>query len=594
MAQVFPFTATHVRDLFDRAGSRNGCLGRAAGLVVLVLSAGMAAKYMTILDAYVQNDYFWTHFNASGAQTFVADVFNRQLWNTTTPHDLGLFTIDASNEKDYSQSYTTVSVFNTDARRIAVEQLMDLRLAIAGLRSQTVAHSANTITCYCWIDFDQVWETAHTAERQARCRAKYAANGVVYMESMLRNTDWTAWYTSWGPLFENAYGSAILESAGGAAWLNRTTLALNMFTIPAEIEFWNQHNVTQYILPWHNHHDGSFDNSIVVRNALQTFSIPLNHVVYNLRANSWTSVVASFCVFNDFYYAYDSSASLVRNASNSFTLLDPSMSPEVWTGGYPSTNCSILLHSYIGSFSAIDLMYVFPPTSLVTAVNIVRKTLLEGHQTASQLMQMYLESILSTTFTMAPREWNGDNMTYYGGNPLCFSGLPRSYVQQSFGYDDACSEPHPPMTLVSSTTNIMLAIFLQAKTTTFAATTQSFLTQVSDICGLNQDNSTIASCNVALVSAYTAFQAWSTASVPSIPTSLVSDILPLNISLMQYVSQNDLYSVLRKPLLDTTDPNWSFYGWLHLLDWLQGTREVVSFEGDANTFVLVSKQYEPD
>ncbi|KAF0696424.1 Aste57867_12842 [Aphanomyces stellatus] len=261
-------------------------------MTIVTLSAGMIAKYMTILHLYVQNDYFWTHFNALGAQAFVADVFNRQLRNTTAPHDLGLFTIDASSEKDYPQSHTTVTVFNTDARRIAVEQLMDLRLAVAGLR-----------------------------------RPKQRMP-------------------------------------------SRATVGLTL-----------------------------------------------------------------------------------------------------------------------------------------------------------------------------------------------------------------------------TTTNILLA---KAKTTTFAATTQSFLTQVSDICGLNQDNSTIASCNVALVSAYTAFQAWPSASVPSIPTSLVSDILPLNISLMQYVSQNDLYSVLYKPLLDTKDPNWSFYGWLHLLDWLQGTREVVSFEGDANTFVLVSKQYEPD
>ncbi|KAF0713682.1 hypothetical protein As57867_004238, partial [Aphanomyces stellatus] len=42
-----------------------------------------------------------------------------------------------------------------------------------------------------------------------------------------------------------------------------------------------------------------------------------------------------------------------------------------------------------------------------------------------------------------------------------------------------------------------------------------------------------------------------------------------------------------------SDVNWSFFGWLALFDWIQGTREVIRFEGDVTTLVLISEASAP-
>ncbi|KDO16484.1 hypothetical protein SPRG_17993, partial [Saprolegnia parasitica CBS 223.65] len=49
------------------------------------------------------------------------------------------------------------------------------------------------------------------------------------------------------------------------------------------------------------------------------------------------------------------------------------------------------------------------------------------------------------------------------------------------------------------------------------------------------------------------------------------------------------YTLLIQPLLEA---EFAFYGWALLLDWVYGRREVVSFEGDDLTLVLISDAYD--
>ncbi|KAF0682432.1 Aste57867_25445 [Aphanomyces stellatus] len=565
--------------------SRREWLHRLGGLTSVVISSAMTVKYMTILHAYVQNDYFWTNFNASGAQTFVADVFNSQLWNTTSgPRDLPLFSIDAASEKDYSKSQTLYTIQATDTRRIVMEQLNNLPVVIAGLRSQTTRQSARSLTCYCWLDFDRAWDVAHTAARQARCHARYINNGAVFMESMLRNTEWTAWNDLWGLKFQVAYGSALQESAGGMLWLNRTTTARSNVDIATEIEYWIARNVTQYVIPWQNRFVGGFDNSILVQTAIMSYAIPVNHV-QSRSISYWTSGNAAFGVWNDLLYAVEVNASLVRNASNSFTLLGDAWNPEMWNGGYPDTPWSILFHDVIGPFASVDLMYNLPPPSLVNLYTLVNSAFLRQLQSSDQLNQLYEKVSSTTTFDMVPPSWIQGNVLYYGGNPLCYTEDAQTYVQESFGFDDACTVPFLPLTLFSQTRSIILALLLQSLNASVADMS------VDAICALNQNS--VSSCRSSLQDANVLLDSWratSNLSLLSPWTELATnDVVRLNISLMQYATVNLMPIVMLQPILD--DSNWSFYGWLQLIDWLEGTREVIAFEGDANILVLMSYRY---
>ncbi|KAF0686976.1 Aste57867_21268 [Aphanomyces stellatus] len=570
--------------------SRRDWLLRGAGLTSVAISTAMTAKYMTILHAFVQNDYFWTDFNASGAQTFVSDVFNNQLWNTTNgPRDLKLFSIDVATEKDYSLSQTPFTIHATDTRRIIMEQFNDISITIAGIRVQPASELVYMFTCYCWLDFDHEWEVAHTAARQARCLARYANNGAVYLEATLRNTDWANFQKVIGSQFQVAYGNTLQESPSGVAWLNQTTTALSTYSIQDEIQYWIQHNVTQFTTPWQNGDIGGFDNAFVVRTALMSFSVPLNYVSYR-STGAWTSHIASGGVWNDLGYAVFVNASLVRNASNSFAKLGPPKDRESYTGGYPDTPWIILFHDKFGPLSSVDLLYTFPPPSLLDLYNSMHEAFLGAIQTNDQLNQVYHALTTTTAFDMVPPNWNGINVTYFGGNPFCYSGKALSYVQQSFGYDDTCSDPYPPLTLNSGMKNIVLALWLQANLSTTAIDSH-----LDGVCALNQV--AIQLCTTTLKggrSILAAFQ--TTIGIPNIAPAIATvttDVIAMNISLVQYASWNSIPTLLQQPLLSEVDVDWSFYGWLHILDWLEGTREVVAFEGDVSTFVLISKQNGP-
>ncbi|KAF0720746.1 Aste57867_88 [Aphanomyces stellatus] len=554
---------------------------RVLGLVFVATSGAMTAVYLTILDAFVQNDYFWTDFNASGTQTFVSDVFNTQLWNTSTPATLPLFTRDVASEKDYSQPQAFISVQATDARRIAVEVLRSIPAAIAGLRSQSTAQTTRSLTHYCWLDFNHQWEVAHTAARQARCRANYTANGVMYLESMLRNTDWMAWYAMWGAQFQVTYGSAIDESAGGNAWLSQTTTAMASFSIDMEVAYWTANGVTEFELSWHNRHVGGFDNVMVVHNALQSYAMPLHHVQY-ARRSGWTSVIASMGVYNDFHFASVRDVSLVRNASNSFVMKNP----RLFSRNAETLWCELLAQE-LGPAYAIDILYVEPPALAVAIYSQFVRLWKQGIQSRPLLNERYRSFVAlpAVALDMVPPAFvQNTTVQYYGGNPLCYQGIPQSYVQQPFGFDDTCSQPFQPFAITPSPINLIMALSLQLGASGIAPTIQS----VGSICALAQTQA----CHAVLSGAISLWNDWSSPALAA-PT-LMDDLVALQIKFMQYASVNDTPTILFQPILDGGDPHWSFYGWLHIVEWLQGAREVVSFQGDSSTWVLMSKPYVQD
>ncbi|KAF0715651.1 Aste57867_3278 [Aphanomyces stellatus] len=583
MTVVVPFV--HDDNELSPTRRRRRWIDCAAGLAFLATTTAMTIYYMTCLTPWIQNDYFWTSFNATGAQTFVADVYNSQLWNMTSrDHPLGLFTVDAASTKDYSHPDTVITIPASAARRIVVEQLNILSVAVAGLRSQSTVHTVNAVTSYCWVDFDQAWEVAHTAARQERCYGRYSHNGNVYMEAMLRNTDWMAWYTQWGTLFEVTYGSAVRESSRGLAWLDQTTTAVHSFSVADEIQYWTSYNITQYILPWHNRNVGGLDNVVELHNALQTFPILVNSVAYTDTPGSWTTVVASFGVWNDVGYASYVNASLVRNASNSFTLLGVENDPEMWIGVYPATTCSLLFHDTIGALGAVDLLYIMPPPSLVD-VFLTTQSLLN---TAARVYPQLHVPSSSMALELTPPQWQRDGIAYYSGNPLCLDDMTQPYIQQSFGFDDACTDPRPPMTIDATMANAVVAMWFTAMQQANASI------MPSTICAWNRNPRSL--CHAFLSAAESLLATWST--MPAFPnpyfsSSILADTLALDVGLMQYATIDGSPLVLQQPLLDLDDPAWSFYGWLHVLDWLQGTREVVSFQGDVSAIALVSKQYTP-
>ncbi|KAF0691350.1 hypothetical protein As57867_017346, partial [Aphanomyces stellatus] len=70
-------------------------------------------------------------------------------------------------------------------------------------------------------------------------------------------------------------------------------------------------------------------------------------------------------------------------------------------------------------------------------------------------------------------------------------------------------------------------------------------------------------------------------------------ILPLDIGFIQWATINGTDPVLTQPMVSSpyVDP-WSFVGWMTMFEWVNGQREVYSFEGDAAAYVIMSRPHE--
>ncbi|KAF0692202.1 hypothetical protein As57867_016639, partial [Aphanomyces stellatus] len=69
------------------------------GFVYVLLTAAGTVVYVDILTPSVANDHWWPHFNTTGAQTFLGDLYNAKLATGTKTLDL----FSSVVVKDYSQ-----------------------------------------------------------------------------------------------------------------------------------------------------------------------------------------------------------------------------------------------------------------------------------------------------------------------------------------------------------------------------------------------------------------------------------------------------------------------------------------------------------
>ncbi|OQR89765.1 hypothetical protein ACHHYP_06065 [Achlya hypogyna] len=222
----------------------------------------MLAVFHIIVQPYTQNDFFWTGYNSSGAASFIADTFNAELWPTEAVA-IPLFAIDGSSAKDYLSPSTTVSIPAAYSRRMIIQHLSNIEVAVPALRRQTIAQSVQTPALFCWLDFEQQWVVAFTERRAARCAKKYKSNGAVYYEAILRNTDWAAWSVAYGSQFETCYGAAVRLEVEGVKWLTRTTSALAITTVEQELAHWRAFGINRYTIHWHNYFNPSLYDSYV-------------------------------------------------------------------------------------------------------------------------------------------------------------------------------------------------------------------------------------------------------------------------------------------------------------------------------------------
>ncbi|OQS06932.1 hypothetical protein THRCLA_01038 [Thraustotheca clavata] len=446
--------------------------------------------------------------------------------------------VQVAIEQSYSESITLAKAHPVYPVALITAKLTSLEHA--SLRNTIADALAWLPIQYCWIDFNRTWELTHTILRQVRCGKKYNDNSAVYLDPVLRNTLWN--------------------------------------NLPTTTSSWHctlrKHNVTTrdfiFQLQWQDGIFPGLEQNINIVNAIGIiFPVFIKCTPEKYDSSVAWSTLLSPSPGIDMNQVDYCNATLIRISSNYFLGQQcdgfNTSSYEGFSALYNEDrylhNEPGLLHEALCPFSSN--LWVVPVheilSDLVISSDLCALTNMSPTMSASYML---LQSI---AFTPIPPSWNNEVM-YYGGTPTCLFNSPQMFVQNSISYSDKCEEELPLIVTVMPF-SMMFSMFL----------TYNFTT-IESICNLQNSSlrrfDQIASKHI------------------SVFELAIKAINKLNISIIQFASdptQMD-YTLSTQSLIDGNSP-WAFYGWAMLSDWVLGTREVISIEGDNGTFVLISEAY---
>ncbi|EQC41299.1 hypothetical protein SDRG_01274 [Saprolegnia diclina VS20] len=549
--------------LWSLAALRQTRLYDGVGLTYVVGSVllGLAALYM--LRPYMENDYFWPGLFASNVSTLVATTFNLELTllpvqaPSSTPLDLIARHLTSSDEAGQLAAY---------ARKLVYEELTTAEAAIVGLRRLETQNIIFMVAQYCWVDFEKRWVMAHTAARAARCWARDVNNGAVYLESVARNTPFRRWVESTQGMFDVRIGNAVrsVSPMDGPTWLD-TMLDRKWSTLDEEVGVWADAGVTRFALQYANQFQIGIDETITIQNALGLSStFRLKSLAAWHRDALWTTDYMYAGLQNDFN-AIGANQSLVLNSTLFFGAFDPTQL-EYYNLGYPLAPVYAAAHDALGFLANIDLRWVPLPKDLNLAVQRFRALVLHALETTPAFATAFA-AIPSLTLHPTPPQWTKTSLRFYGGSPMCGYVSATDFVQESFGFDDACGTQRR----LSVGLTPMSALFATALTATTA----------QPICALALPDEQALCYD--LLRAATAAKTI----LGSLPNDLqASSALTLDIRLLQFVQ--DGANPLHLQTQAILEPSWAFFGHGMLYDWAMNQREVVSFEGDVASYTVMS------
>ncbi|KAF0689950.1 Aste57867_18643 [Aphanomyces stellatus] len=77
----------------------------------------------------------------------------------------------------------------------------------------------------------------------------------------------------------------------------------------------------------------------------------------------------------------------------------------------------------------------------------------------------------------------------------------------------------------------------------------------------------------------------------SVAATAFKDASAVHVKMMQYIRKDPTQPLVRAEfdVLDASEPGFHFWGWMYIVEWALGNRDVVSFQGDAGSIHLVTE-----
>ncbi|KAF0696460.1 hypothetical protein As57867_012733, partial [Aphanomyces stellatus] len=549
------------------------------GCLYLALSTSSSAWYVTKAYPSFTNDLWWANYTANGHQAFVVDLFNAVL--AIRPNgSVDVLASSATTDKSYTAAAATSDVYPMYARRLVLSDLTSVDYAVVNLRTMSASWFAYMATQYCWVDLAHEFEVAHTAERQQRCYMRHSTNGAVYIETVLRNLDWTDFTQNFGGpsgTFTVAFGSWLVKVPSGQKWLAVTSIARQTTSVDQEATYWRANGIELFQLQWQNRIQTGIDERIYIQNA---WALQYDVVVKSIKnvPHTWTTLPMYWLTMGDFVYSLAVNRSLIRSANNShvkkwtFSNLEDFIGLTDNYGNY--VNQAQLFRTSVGPFGSVDMFVVAVPRSLAQLYESVRETIYTAMEVHPSY-QVVVDAIPTVIYQPTPPSWASQpNSSFYGGSPLCLLNAPQPYIQQTFSFYDVCDYQLPFTVTVDWKAGVFASL---ANTISTAAT-----------CGLQTASLACFDHWQTIVNTSTTLMESSSLNIAMWHVA-AADVKALNASIIQYTTSEadpTTWRLLHQPLLQ--DAAWAPFGWALLYDWVQSKREVVSFEGDVSTIVLMS------
>ncbi|KDO27158.1 hypothetical protein SPRG_07865 [Saprolegnia parasitica CBS 223.65] len=559
------------------------------GVTYMVLSVLGGLAYLCVLAQSSSNALWWPNYNASGYEAFLIDLVNQILpvdpsgsWDLRRP--------DAMVRKTYDASVGAMTrIYPPYIHSLLVSsRLTSPAFVIPKLRALTPFWSMRINVPTCWVDFNQTFEMALTIARQLRCARRYRHNAAVYLEAVGRNQVWSDYMAMWGTpgsYFDVAVQQGLSASAAGRTWLADVSIASRTTTIADEVAYWQSHHLTTFELQWQNRWLTSISETLTLTNVFGFHeALPLK--VHPLVAGSWSSQTMNWMPIQVAFNAMILNRSMVRGTARYFGINAtelPAINFETYRGLADAhgqlVGQAALFHATIGPYFNVDTR-VFPMVpELSSAYNTFYTALFERLDASKELLKAF-QAVSPLQLAPLPASWR--NAThYFGGNPMCTHGAPTAFVQAPFSFFDDCNHLRP------------FTVHFQPVTLLFALLAAN--ATLPEICAL-QTNVEPLACSDALAASISVL---ADLALPASVLAAIDRARPAldaaQISLMQFAqrrSANASWALLTAPLVShAMSRGWLFYGWGLLLEWATGSREVVSFEGNHATLVLISDAY---
>ncbi|KAF0719128.1 hypothetical protein As57867_001265, partial [Aphanomyces stellatus] len=482
--------------------------------------------------------------------------------------------------KDYSVSTTLIDTNPARARALLLAAI-PLDQVIPALRTNPFNNNIQLLTPYCWVDFSRSFELAHSAIRQQRCLRSDIDNGAVYLDALLRNTPVADLMSSqyFGFLNYSVF-AAVRATAQGQAWL-ATTLSHSFLDPGLEIQAWQQAGIVRWQSQLNNGLTRGIDETIVIENALGLrTTITVNNVGFVPMGNValWTTRKSYVGFASEILYCTQYiKCSLVRSAPNFIQTMGVNWDTYVVIG--PKRTPAIdLVRKYIGPYGNIDMRFVPIPTSLLTQVSAFVNTYYATLQQSVPATQLSYSQFTAVAADAVPPLWQSAGMSYFGGNPMCIFGVAQPYVQASFGLYDQCGTQPPHIITLGKDSAVFASTMMGGMN---AAMVQA----IAAMCATTQPN-----CFQALQVATSLYSTIWPNGFPSASTqsTVWSDIVALNTTLIQFATQNTTEILLTQPMVASPTDAWSFFGWITMFEWVEGVREVYTFESDVGSITLIT------